>query len=96
MMLNYHKMMTSDELFQKYDESLVVKKLHALFKKFPNRKVIRIFGEENQNKFIDYFNSLDDFEKMRYCWTEYHAIPMSDEHPCSHWQWVLDVKFRTT
>lgn len=93
-MIKYHELVTCKDLFEKYEETLVVKKLNSIFQRFPDKKTIRIWGKENQNKFIDYYNSLDDFEKIRYINILYHAVPKNSEYPCEEWSWVLDIKYR--
>lgn len=98
MELLYCDIVSTYDLSQKYDYSIISRKLNELFKKYPSKNTIRIFGKENQNKFIEYYNSLDDFEKQRYITIHYHAIPLVKPNEQMFlgepWVWVLDVKYR--
>lgn len=96
--LIYCEIVNSYDLIQKYDYSIILRKLNKLFKEYPLKNTVRIYGKENQNKFIKYYNQLDDFEKQRYLNINYHAIPLVKPNEQLHlgepWMWVLDVKYR--
>lgn len=54
---------------------------------------VMISGKRNIEKFCKYYNALSDFEKLRYCYFNYHPIPKNLEFPCTEWKWVLEIKY---
>lgn len=96
--LIYCDIVNADDLLKKYDYGVISRKLNALFKKYPSKNIIRIYGEDNQNKFIRYYNSLNDFDKQRYININYHPVPIVNHNEQRHlgepWMWVLDIKYR--
>lgn len=85
--------LTIADLFEKYGENKAQEIYFEHLKRHgvKNKKMIRFFGKQERDRFLEEYQKMDDVEKLKYFDFQWHSIPLDKEYPSNNWCWVFDV-----